>query len=60
VFLAGWSLGYLVGGSDAPKSTTRLMLRLGARAFQIYAAQILISSIAIAILATTAYLPTTS
>jgi hypothetical protein len=56
VFLAGWSLGYLVGGNDAPKSTTRLMLRLGARAFQIYAAQILISSIAIAILATTAYL----
>ena len=56
VFLAGWSLGYLVGGSDAPKSTPRLMLRLGGRAFQIYAAQILISSIAIAILASAAFL----
>lgn len=56
VFLAGWSLGYLVGGSDAPKSTPRLMLRLGSRAFQIYAAQILISSLAIAILASSAFL----
>jgi hypothetical protein len=56
VFLAGWSLGYLVGGSDAPKSTSRLMLRLGGRAFQIYAAQILISSIAIATLASAAFL----
>ena len=56
VFLAGWSLGYLVGGSDAPKSTPRLMLRLGGRAFQIYAAQILISSLAIAILASAAFL----
>jgi hypothetical protein len=56
VFLAGWSLGYLVGGGDAPKSSTRLVLRLGSRAVQIYAAQILISSIAIAILAGTAFL----
>ena len=56
VFLAGWSLGYLVGGSDAPKSTPRLMLRLGSRAFQIYAAQILISSLAIATLASAAFL----
>ena len=56
VFLAGWSLGYLVGGSDAPKSTTRLMLRLGGRGIQIYAAQILISSIALAILASAAFL----
>jgi hypothetical protein len=56
VFLAGWSLGYLAGGSDAPKSTPRLLFRLGGRAFQIYAAQILISSIAIAILASAAFL----
>ena len=56
VFLAGWSLGYLVGGSDAPKSTSHLMFRLERRAFQIYAAQILISSIAIAILAAAAFL----
>src|SRR5262245_54668993 len=56
VFLAGWSLGYVVGGSDAPRSTSRLMLRLSGRAFQIYAAQILISSIAIAILASAAFL----
>ena len=56
VFLAGWSLGYLVGGGDAPKSSVRLVVRLGGRAFQIYAAHILISSVAIAILATAAYL----
>jgi hypothetical protein len=56
VFLAGWSLGYLVGGLDAPKSTVRLVVRLGGRALRIYAAQILISSLAIAILASAAYL----
>lgn len=56
VFLAGWSLGYVVGGDDAPKSTPRLVLRLGGRAVVIYAAQILISSIAIAILASAAFL----
>ena len=55
VFLAGWSLGYLVGGGDAPKSTARMVLTLGGRAVKIYAAQILISSLAIAMLASAAY-----
>jgi hypothetical protein len=55
VFLAGWSLGLLVGSRAEPISTTRLVLRLGGRAIQIYAAQILISSLALAILAASAY-----
>jgi hypothetical protein len=54
VFLAGWSLGLLVGRSDAPKSMPVLGFRLGGRALQIYAAHILISAIAIALLAATA------
>jgi len=53
VFLAGWSLRYLVG-STLP--TWFLVLRLGGRALQIYAAQIMITMIAIAMLATTAIL----
>jgi len=56
VFLAGWSLGLLVASGDRPIGSVRLVLRLGGRAVQIYAAQILISSIAIAMLAGTAYL----
>jgi len=56
VFLAGWSLGLLVTSGSAPTSTPRLVLRLGGRAVTIYAAQILISSIALATLAGTAYL----
>jgi hypothetical protein len=54
VFLAGWSLGLLVA-SGGPTGSVRLVLRLGGRAVQIYAAQILISSIALALLAGTAY-----
>jgi hypothetical protein len=56
VFLAGWSLGLLVGSRKEPVTASRLVARLGARALTIYAAQILISSIALALLATTAYL----
>ena len=56
VFLAGWSLGLLVVRGNKPFDTARIVARLGGRSVQIYAAQILISSIAIAILATTAYL----
>jgi hypothetical protein len=56
VFLAGWSLGLLVMRSADAASTSRIILRLGGRAVQIYAAQILISSIAIAILATASLL----
>jgi hypothetical protein len=56
VFLAGWSLGLLVVRGNKPFDTARIVARLGGRSVQIYAAQVLISSIAIAILATTAYL----
>jgi hypothetical protein len=55
VFLAGWSLRYLVN-SARNRPTWFLMLRLFGRAAQIYAAQILITMIAIAMLATAATL----
>ena len=51
VFLAGWSLRYLVGSSTRQTATWFVVLRLIARAAQIYAAQILITMLAIAILA---------
>ena len=53
VFLAGWSLRYLVK-STQQRPTWFLILRLGSRAAQIYAAQILITMVAIAMLATAA------
>lgn len=56
VFLAGWSLGLLVGRSDAQKGLPPLGFRLGGRAVSIYAAHILISSVALALLAVTAYI----
>jgi hypothetical protein len=56
VFLAGWSLGLMVASLGKPLSVLRLALRLGGRAIKIYAAQILISSLALALLAATAYL----
>ena len=55
VFLAGWSLGLLVGRREAQKSISALGFRLGGRALQIYAAHILISALALALLAFTAY-----
>jgi hypothetical protein len=55
VFLAGWSLGLLVGRRKAELTAPGLVARLGGRAMTIYAAQILISSIALAILAAAAY-----
>lgn len=55
VFLAGWSLGLLVGSRKEPMTAGRLVVRLGGRALTIYAAQILICSLALAILAATAY-----
>jgi hypothetical protein len=55
VFLAGWSLRLLVGSpSKAPRANWYLVLRLGGRAVELYAAQILITMIAIAMLAATA------
>src|SRR5438034_1422250 len=55
VFLAGWSLGLLVGSRKEQMTAPRLVARLGGRALAIYAAQILISSIALALLAAAAY-----
>jgi hypothetical protein len=57
VFLAGWSLGLLVGGKGGRGSAAAaLAFRLGGRSVQIYAAHILISGLALALLAGTAYL----
>jgi hypothetical protein len=56
VFLAGWSLGLLVRGRPELVSAGRLVARLGMRALTIYAAQLLISFLALAILAGAAYL----
>ena len=57
VFLAGWSLRIMVGSPSAtraPRPPWYLVLRLGGRAVELYAAQILITMIAIAMLAATA------
>ena len=54
VFLAGWSLRYLIGPPGKLKATWYLVLRLLGRAIQLYAAQILITMIAIAMLAASA------
>jgi hypothetical protein len=56
VFLAGWSLGLLAAGSKARNGAAPLAFRLGGRSLQIYAAHILISGIALALLAGAAYL----
>ncbi|AMN44848.1 OpgC family protein [Rhodoplanes sp. Z2-YC6860] len=54
VFLAGWALRYVVGPPERQQSAWYLMLRLEGRAFTLYAAQILITMMAIAMLAGTA------
>src|SRR5687767_12634574 len=51
VFLAGWALRYMVGAPGRQPPPWYLVLRLGGRAFTLYAAQILITMIAIAMLA---------
>jgi hypothetical protein len=51
VFLAGWAMRHLVGTPDRQPSTWYLVLRLGGRAVTLYAAQILITMIALAMLA---------
>src|SRR5919109_1412186 len=63
VFLAGWSLGLLVcgNGKAAPKKAIKtgalsLAFRLGGRSLQIYVAHILISGLALALLAGVAYI----
>src|SRR5262249_4207534 len=51
VFLAGWALRLSIGGPDDPTPTGRLLSRLGGRVVKIYSAQLLISCLAIAMLA---------
>jgi hypothetical protein len=51
VFLAGWALRRVADGSEARLGLVRLMLRLSARGVTLYAAQILITMVAIAIIA---------
>ena len=51
VFLAGWALRYVVGRPGRQTPPWYLVLRLGGRALTLYAAQILITMIAIAMLA---------
>lgn len=56
VFLAGWSLSYATGGPNAPQPAGRVIIRLVARAIEIYRAQIVLTAIALAMLAATALL----
>jgi hypothetical protein len=51
VFLAGWALRYVVGPSGRQQPAWYLVVRLGGRALTLYAAQIMITMIAIAMLA---------
>lgn len=51
VFLAGWSLRFVVGSDERRKSAHDVTFRLLGRALEIYAAQILITMLALAVLA---------
>ena len=54
VFLAGWSLRLMADGGGRGMPTRNVVLRLLGRALELYAAQVLITMIAIAMLAITA------
>ena len=54
VFLAGWSLRGLTASRDDPLTMQRMILRVGARGVTLYAAQIVITMLAIALLAVVA------
>jgi hypothetical protein len=51
VFLAGWSMRYIVGRAERKTPASHIAFRLFGRALQIYAAQIVIIVLAIAMLA---------
>jgi hypothetical protein len=51
VFLAGWALRYVATSAEQPLGLVRLVLRLGARAVTLYAAQIMITMLAIGMIA---------
>jgi hypothetical protein len=60
VFLAGWSLGLLVAGNGLGKTGAMpVAFRLGGRSIQIYTAHIVISGLALGMLAGVAYLTDT-
>ena len=54
VFLAGWSLRLMAEGRGEPRPIRDVMLRLFGRALELYAAQVLITMLAIALLAISA------
>jgi len=54
VFLAGWSLRLMAEGRGEPRPIRDVMLRLFGRALELYAAQVLITMLAIALLAASA------
>jgi hypothetical protein len=54
VFLAGWSLRLMAEGGSRRRTTGEVVMRLFGRAFEIYTAQILITMLAVAILAASA------
>lgn len=54
VLLAGWSCSYATGGALKPDTAPRVAFRLLSRAVEIYRAQIVITAIALAMLATMA------
>jgi hypothetical protein len=54
VFLAGWSLRLMAEGGSRQRTTGEVAMRLFGRAFEIYTAQILITMLAIAMLAASA------
>jgi len=55
VFLAGWAVYTVVERFPVPVTTFRLVLRLGARGVVIYVAQIVITVLALAMIAAAAY-----
>jgi hypothetical protein len=56
VFLAGWSLSYVIGRPERPTPISQIIFRLGGRAVTLYAAHMMIVMIAIATLAAMAEL----
>ena len=56
VFLAGWSLRYVIGDARNPRPMHEVVFRVGGRAVTLYAAHMMIVMLAIAILAMTARL----
>ena len=56
VFLAGWSISHATGGPLSPQSSGRVFIRLLARAIEIYRAQLVLTAIALALLAATSLL----